>query len=116
MHRRGERKALPLPGPDPFTVQPVAIRYTDCCISLHPVDNVITNSSVTKPLKDDLNVGIGILISFPATSETDLARPIQHNIHFFFSGVRLSPLGTAATSGLLYQPQMRDEGDCGAIG
>jgi hypothetical protein len=28
----------------------------------------------------------------------------------------LSPLGTAATSGLLYKPQMIDEGDCGAIG
>jgi hypothetical protein len=32
------------------------------------------------------------------------------------SGVGLSPLGTAATSGLLYKPQMIDEGDCGAIG
>jgi hypothetical protein len=32
------------------------------------------------------------------------------------SGVGLSPLGTAATSGLLYQPQMIDDGDCGAIG
>jgi hypothetical protein len=32
------------------------------------------------------------------------------------SGVRLSPLGTAATTGLLYQPRMLDEGDCGAIG
>jgi hypothetical protein len=30
--------------------------------------------------------------------------------------VRLSPLGTAATTGLLYKPQMIDEGDCGAIG
>jgi hypothetical protein len=30
--------------------------------------------------------------------------------------VGLSPLGTAATSGLLYKPQMIDEGDCGAIG
>jgi hypothetical protein len=30
------------------------------------------------------------------------------------SGVRLSPLGTAATIGLLYQPQMI--GDGGAIG
>jgi hypothetical protein len=30
--------------------------------------------------------------------------------------MRLSPLGTAATTGLLYQPQMIDEGDCGAIG
>jgi hypothetical protein len=32
------------------------------------------------------------------------------------SGLGLSPLGTAATSGLLYKPQMIDEGDCGAIG
>jgi hypothetical protein len=32
------------------------------------------------------------------------------------SRVRLSPLGTAATIGLLYQPQMIDVGDCGAIG
>jgi hypothetical protein len=28
----------------------------------------------------------------------------------------LSPLGTAAISGLLYQPHMIDDGDCGAIG
>jgi hypothetical protein len=28
-------------------------------------------------------------------------------------GVGLSPLGTAATSGLLYKPQMIDKGDCG---
>jgi hypothetical protein len=34
----------------------------------------------------------------------------------FFCGVGLSPLGTAATSGLLCKPQMIDEGDCGAIG
>jgi hypothetical protein len=42
-----------------------------------------------------------------------------HNFVFFIliiSGVGLSPLGTAATSGLLYKPQMIDEGDCGAIG
>jgi hypothetical protein len=32
------------------------------------------------------------------------------------SGVRLSPLGTATTTGLLYHPQMIDDGDCGAIG
>jgi hypothetical protein len=32
------------------------------------------------------------------------------------SGVRLSPLGTATTIGLLYQPQMIDDGDCEAIG
>jgi hypothetical protein len=32
------------------------------------------------------------------------------------AGVRLSPLVTAATIGLLYQPQMTDDGDCGKIG
>jgi hypothetical protein len=32
-----------------------------------------------------------------------------------FCGVRLSPHGTAATTGLLYQPRMIDDGDCGAI-
>jgi hypothetical protein len=32
------------------------------------------------------------------------------------SVVRLSPLGTAATTGLLYQPQMIDDDDCGEIG
>jgi hypothetical protein len=32
------------------------------------------------------------------------------------SGVRLSPLRTAATTGLLYQPQMIDDGDCREIG
>jgi hypothetical protein len=35
---------------------------------------------------------------------------------FIISGVGLSPLGTAATSGLLYKSQMIDEGDCGATG
>jgi hypothetical protein len=30
--------------------------------------------------------------------------------------VRLSPRGTAATTGLLYPPQMIDDGNCGAIG
>jgi hypothetical protein len=40
------------------------------------------------------------------------------NIIIFYiivSGVRLNSLGSSATTGLLYQPQMRD-GDCGAIG
>jgi hypothetical protein len=34
---------------------------------------------------------------------------------FFSHGVRLSPLGTAATTGQLYRPQMIDD-DCRAIG
>jgi hypothetical protein len=38
-------------------------------------------------------------------------------LYFFIpNGMGLSPLGTAATPGLLYQPQMIDDGDCGAIG
>jgi hypothetical protein len=37
-------------------------------------------------------------------------------IIIILSGARLSPIGTAATIGLLYQPQMIDDGDCGAIG
>jgi hypothetical protein len=36
--------------------------------------------------------------------------------YIIVSGVRLSPFGTAATTGLLYQPQMIDEDDCGEIG
>jgi hypothetical protein len=37
-------------------------------------------------------------------------------VFLFPHGVRLSPLGTAAPTGLLYQPQMTHDGDCGAIG
>jgi hypothetical protein len=40
----------------------------------------------------------------------------QSRIRPIISGVGLSPLGTAAISGLLYKPQMIDEDDCGAIG
>jgi hypothetical protein len=35
---------------------------------------------------------------------------------FFIKGGGTKSLGTAATSGLLYKPQMIDEGDCEAIG
>jgi hypothetical protein len=38
-----------------------------------------------------------------------------NDTHFFLWGETKS-LGTVATSGLLYKPQMIDEGDCGAIG
>jgi hypothetical protein len=40
---------------------------------------------------------------------------LQHGVCDVGSGVRLSPLGAAATTGLLYQPQMIDDGDYGAI-
>jgi hypothetical protein len=44
---------------------------------------------------------------------------LQDYTNYFFiilSGVRLTPLGTAATTDLLYQPQVIDDGDCGVIG
>jgi hypothetical protein len=37
-------------------------------------------------------------------------------IFLIIIGVRLSPLGTAATTGLLYRSQIIDDGDCGKIG
>jgi hypothetical protein len=37
-------------------------------------------------------------------------------IIIFLTGVRLSSLGTAATTSLLHQPKMIDDGDCGEIG
>jgi hypothetical protein len=37
-------------------------------------------------------------------------------VHFFILWDGTKSLGTAATFGLLYKPQMIDEGDCGAIG
>jgi hypothetical protein len=40
----------------------------------------------------------------------------QHTFLLFLLGVRLNPLGTAATTGLLYQTVMIDDGDCEAIG
>jgi hypothetical protein len=40
----------------------------------------------------------------------------NHIFLIILSGVRLSPLGTAATTGLFYQLQMIDDGDCGAFG
>jgi hypothetical protein len=41
---------------------------------------------------------------------------LQNSFIIILSGVRLEFPCTAATSGLLYQPQMIGEGDCGAIG
>jgi hypothetical protein len=40
----------------------------------------------------------------------------ETNIIYSLGGVRLSPLGTSATVGLLYQPRMIDDDDYGAVG
>jgi hypothetical protein len=50
-----------------------------------------------------------------------LSNPISFDASFFFlvslAGVKLSPLGTSATVGLLYQPRMIDDDDnYGAVG
>jgi hypothetical protein len=57
------------------------------------------------------------------TSSSPFARFEQkiYVLHFLFfiiilSGVRLSPLGTAAAIGLLYQPRMIDDGDYATVG
>jgi hypothetical protein len=45
-------------------------------------------------------------------------RDAEHDNFFCLvslGGVRLSPLGTSATTGLLHQPRIRDE-ECGAVG
>jgi hypothetical protein len=47
---------------------------------------------------------------------SDRAKTIHPFFFIILSGVRLSPLGTAATTGLLYTPHMIDDGDCGEIG
>jgi hypothetical protein len=57
---------------------------------------------------------IGLLF-YPEDGDDILFIIIIIIIIIIISGVTLSPLGTAATIGLLYQPQMID-GDCGAIG
>jgi hypothetical protein len=40
---------------------------------------------------------------------------VSMRLYYWWGGTK-SLLGTAATSGLLYKPQMIDEDDCGAIG
>jgi hypothetical protein len=49
------------------------------------------------------------------------SRKLAYRLLFYFfiiilRGARASPLGTAATIGLLYQSQTMADGDCGAIG
>jgi hypothetical protein len=90
----GKRKILSLPGPDPAAVEPVDIRYTKCAISAHSVDDVNTNSSVIKMLKDDLNFGIDVLLFYhTATSGTDLVRPVQYSFSTQSSSPGLNTAG-----------------------
>jgi hypothetical protein len=53
-------------------------------------------------------------------AERNTKKHYLHYVHSFFtiilSGVRLIPLGTAATTGLFYQPQMINDGDREEIG
>jgi hypothetical protein len=54
------------------------------------------------------NTGICIVIELICSGSSS-------NFFSILNGVTLSPLGTVPTTGLLYQPQMIDDGDCGAI-
>jgi hypothetical protein len=53
-------------------------------------------------------------------TSTSYRNEFQKLVPFFFlvywGGVRLSPLGTSATVGLLYQPRMIDDDECGVVG
>jgi hypothetical protein len=58
---------------------------------------------------------------FPGRFHRHMTDRRHHLLLLFFivvilSWLGLSPLGTATTTGLLYQPQMIDDGDCWAIG
>jgi hypothetical protein len=57
-------------------------------------------------------------LQFPPSSFLDphslLSKLFPSTLFFLWGGTK--SLGTAATSGLVYKPQMIDEGDCGAIG
>jgi hypothetical protein len=73
--------------------------------------------TLASPLQRELHLASGRRAWLPTN------RPFQgqqyHRSDYYFisiiSGVGLSPLGTAATSGLLYKPQMIDD-ECGAVG
>jgi hypothetical protein len=45
-----------------------------------------------------------------------MAHTIIYLFFIIISGAILSPLVTAAVTDPLYQPRMRDDGDCGAVG
>jgi hypothetical protein len=62
-------------------------------------------------------VEINLLNAEVMTIYGHLAVQLQIILFFFIiiSGVRLSPLDTVSTTGLLYQPEMIDNGDCGTI-
>jgi hypothetical protein len=60
---------------------------------------------------------IQIYWSVLLTSYTGYINQMYFLFYFIIvSWMRLGPLGTAATTGILYQSQMIDDGDCGEIG
>jgi hypothetical protein len=53
---------------------------------------------------------------FPKIYLNDLSVSLWSFIKIFLFNLYGRTLGTAATTGLLYQPRMTGEGDCGKIG
>jgi hypothetical protein len=56
--------------------------------------------------------------SFTSTYTVNLFHSLKEILIYIIilSWMRVSPLGTAATTGLLYNSQITDDGDCEAIG
>jgi hypothetical protein len=72
-------------------------------------------TEVLRGFPESLQANAGIVPQL--NNDCFLPNPFQFIIHqssCVWGGPK--SLGTAATSGLLYKPQMIDEGDCGAIG
>jgi hypothetical protein len=79
--------------------------------------SVISDVRYTRVKKYSRKYTIGYIANTRKNMETHEVIIKLEIFYFYFShGVRLSPLGTAATTGLFYQPQMIDDDYCGAVG
>jgi hypothetical protein len=63
-------------------------------------------------------IPLHVFVEFCLCMETlfFLSSKQETSVFFSLGGVRLSPLGTSATVGLLYQPRIIDDDDYGAVG
>jgi hypothetical protein len=70
--------------------------------------------------RPDINYYLTVTVFFMSGAPSDERSGLSFVFFFLVSlgGVRLSPLGTSATVGLLYQPRMidDDDDDYGAVG
>jgi hypothetical protein len=71
-----------------------------------------------QPVSNSVTIDVSLCSVYVDLTAYNGCINLLRNTHIIviLSEVRLSPLGTAATTGLLYQPRMIDDGDCGAVG